>query len=59
MAEKDIAQRQYHLDYLRGFASISIILLHVVAQDWYSFQTLQYRSCCGIRFLFHTWFLLK
>lgn len=38
MAENKIIQRQYHLDYLRVFASIAIILLHVVAQDWYNFE---------------------
>ena len=52
MAEKELAQRQYHLDYLRVFASISIILLHVVAQDWYSFEVTStawnfYNMCNG------------
>ncbi len=31
MAENKFIQRQYHLDYLRVFASIAIILLHVTA----------------------------
>ena len=52
MAENKLAQRQYHLDYLRVFASISIILLHVVAQDWYSFEVTStawnfYNMCNG------------
>ena len=33
MAENKLIQRQYHLDYLRVFASVAIILLHVTAQD--------------------------
>ena len=32
MAENKLAQRQYHLDYLRVFASVAIILLHVTAE---------------------------
>lgn len=33
MAENKFIQRQYHLDYLRVFASVAIILLHVTAQE--------------------------
>lgn len=33
MAENKSIQRQYHLDYLRVFASVAIILLHVTAQN--------------------------
>ena len=33
MTKNNITQRQYHLDYLRVFASIAIILLHVTAQN--------------------------
>ena len=33
MTENKLMQRQYHLDYLRVFASIAIILLHVTAQN--------------------------
>ena len=33
MTETKPIQRQYHLDYLRVFASIAIILLHVTAQN--------------------------
>ena len=33
MTENKLIQRQYHLDYLRVFASIAIILLHVTAQN--------------------------
>ena len=33
MAENKLVQRQYHLDYLRVFASVFIILLHVTAQN--------------------------
>lgn len=33
MTENKPIQRQYHLDYLRVFASIAIILLHVTAQN--------------------------
>lgn len=33
MTENKLMQRQYHLDYLRVFASIAIILLHVSAQN--------------------------
>ena len=33
MTENKLVQRQYHLDYLRVFASIAIILLHVTAQN--------------------------
>ena len=33
MTKKNLPQRQYHLDYLRVFASIAIILLHVTAQN--------------------------
>lgn len=33
MTKKNLPQRQYHLDYLRVFASIAIILLHVTAQS--------------------------
>ena len=52
MAENKLAQRQYHLDYLRVFASIAIILLHVVAQDWYNFEVTStawyfYNMCNG------------
>ncbi len=52
MAENKLAQRQYHLDYLRVFASIAIILLHVVAQDWYNFEVTStawnfYNMCSG------------
>lgn len=33
MTKNNLSQRQYHLDYLRVFASIAIILLHVSAQN--------------------------
>ncbi len=33
MTKNNLPQRQYHLDYLRVFASIAIILLHVTAQN--------------------------
>ena len=33
MAENKFIQRQYHFDYLRVFASVAIILLHVTAQN--------------------------
>lgn len=33
MTKNKIPQRQYHLDYLRVFASVAIILLHVTAQN--------------------------
>ena len=33
MIESKLIKRQYHLDYLRVFASIAIILLHVAAQN--------------------------
>ncbi|MBO5066653.1 MAG: acyltransferase family protein [Clostridia bacterium] len=33
MTNSNLTQRQYHLDYLRVFASIAIILLHVAAQN--------------------------
>lgn len=33
MTENKLIQRQYQLDYLRVFASIAIILLHVTAQN--------------------------
>ena len=33
MAENKLIQRQYNLDYLRVFASVAIILLHVTAQN--------------------------
>ena len=33
MTENKLIQRQYHLDYLRVFASVAIILLHVTAQN--------------------------
>lgn len=33
MTENKLIRRQYHLDYLRVFASIAIILLHVTAQN--------------------------
>ncbi|MBE6801516.1 MAG: hypothetical protein E7530_01360 [Ruminococcaceae bacterium] len=33
MTNNNLIQRQYHLDYLRVFASIAIILLHVTAQN--------------------------
>lgn len=33
MTQNTLVQRQYHLDYLRVFASIAIILLHVTAQN--------------------------
>lgn len=33
MSEYKSLQRQYHLDYLRVFASVAIILLHVTAQN--------------------------
>ena len=33
MTKNNLMQRQYHLDYLRVFASIAIILLHVSAQN--------------------------
>ncbi len=33
MTKNELTQRQYHLDYLRVFASIAIILLHVSAQN--------------------------
>ncbi len=33
MTENKLIQRQYHLDYLRVFASIFIILLHVTSQN--------------------------
>ena len=43
MAENKITQRQYHLDYLRVFASITIILLHVTGQDLYDIEV----ACTG------------
>lgn len=36
MAENNLIQRQYHFDYLRVFASMAIILLHVTAQGIYN-----------------------
>ncbi len=33
MTNNQLTQRQYHLDYLRVFASVAIILLHVSAQN--------------------------
>lgn len=33
MTESNLTQRQYHLDYLRVFSSIAIIMLHVAAQN--------------------------
>lgn len=33
MTKSNLTQRQYHLDYLRVFASVAIILLHVAAQN--------------------------
>ncbi len=33
MAENKLIQRQYHLDYLRVFASVAIILLHINGQN--------------------------
>lgn len=43
MAENKLIQRQYHLDYLRVFASIAIILLHVTGQDIFSVEV----ACTG------------
>ena len=33
MTKNNLTLRQYHLDYLRVFASVAIILLHVTAQN--------------------------
>ena len=33
MQTNNVSLRQYHLDYLRVFASVAIILLHVATQN--------------------------
>ncbi len=43
MTKNNLIQRQYHLDYLRVFASIAIILLHVTGQDMYDIEV----ACTG------------
>ena len=52
MEKSKFIQRQYHLDYLRVVASIAIILLHVVAQEWYNCEVTStawqfYNMCSG------------
>lgn len=46
MKENKLTQRQYHLDYLRVFASIAIIILHVTGQDMYNVEV----ACTGWNF---------
>ena len=46
MHPNNVSLRQYHLDYLRVFASIAIILLHVTAQDMSSIEV----ECMGWNF---------
>ena len=38
MIKNNLIQRQYNLDYLRVFASIAIIFLHVTGQDMYDIE---------------------
>lgn len=43
MTNNNLIQRQYHLDYLRVFASIAIIVLHVTGQDMCNMEV----ACTG------------
>lgn len=43
MTKTTLVQRQYHLDYLRVFASIAIIVLHITGQDMSSMEV----ACTG------------
>lgn len=33
---QNLADRQRHLDYLRVFATVSVMILHIAAQNWYN-----------------------